>query len=184
MLGAPKGDAPCDRERVLIIAGPNGAGKTSFATEYLPNEASLPNFVNADLIAAGLSPFDPAVAAVRAGRIMLQEIDEHFSHRRSFAFETTLSGRGYLRRIAQWRRNGYSVELNFLTLPSPDVALSRVARRVAQGGHDVAANLVVRRFHAGRDNFQRLYKPIVDAWSEYDNSGPIPILIASGSNHV
>jgi predicted ABC-type ATPase len=90
-------------QRVLIIAGPNGAGKTTFATEFLPNEGACPTFVNVDLIAAGLSPFDPNAAAVRAGRLMLSEIDRHVRRGDSFAFETTLSGRGYLRRIADWR---------------------------------------------------------------------------------
>ena len=95
--------------KVVIIAGPNGAGKTTFAREFLPHEAGLPVFVNADLIAAGLSPFDPESAAIRAGRIMLSEIDAHAKAGRSFAFETTLAGKGYLRRIDSWRGEGYVV---------------------------------------------------------------------------
>ena len=100
--------------RVIIIAGPNGAGKTTFAREFLPNEAGCPVFVNADLIAAGLSPFAPEIAAVQAGRLMLREMARHFAARVSFAFETTLSGRGYLRLIEQWQAAGYRVKLIFL----------------------------------------------------------------------
>lgn len=170
--------------KVYIIAGPNGAGKTSFAREYLPHEGDCPVFVNADLIAAGISPFNPAAAAVRAGRLMLSEIDEHVRYRRSFAFETTLSGRGYLRRVAQWQREGYHVDLAFLTLPTPGAALRRVAHRVSQGGHDVPTDLVVRRFHAGRYNFRQLYQPVVDSWIEYDNSGHTPLVIAEGTGNA
>src|SRR5438094_10207258 len=103
-------------KKVIIIAGPNGAGKTTFASEFLPVEAGLPLFVNADLIAAGLSPFDPDAAAFRAGRIMLSQIDAHAAAGRSFAFETTLAGHTYLHRIERWREDGYVVELIFLAL--------------------------------------------------------------------
>lgn len=174
------GDSDAEMRRMIIIAGPNGAGKTTFARQYLPNEGACPAFLNADLIAAGLSPFDPAVAAVRAGRLMLREIDEHVRRRESFAFETTLSGRGYLRRIAQWRRAGFHVDLAFLTLPTPDAALRRVAQRVLQGGHNVATELVVRRFHLERYNYKNIYRPVVDSWIEYDHSGQTPIVTAEG----
>src|SRR5258707_2932511 len=106
-----------DEKKVIIIAGPNGAGKTTFAREFLPFEAGLPVFVNADLIAAGLSPFDPDAAALRAGRMMLAEIDRHAAAGRSFAFETTLAGHTYLRRINRWREAGFHIELIFLSLP-------------------------------------------------------------------
>ena len=128
--------------RVLIIAGPNGAGKTTFAREFLPNEAGCPVFVNADLIAAGLSPFTPNTAAIRAGRLMLQELARHFAARSSFAFETTLSGRGYLRLIDQWQAAGYRVKLIFLQLASAEEAIGRVAQRVKQGGHDVPVTVI------------------------------------------
>src|SRR2546426_6873027 len=95
--------------KIVIIAGPNGAGKTTFAREFLPNEADCPVFVNADLIAAGLAPFSPEVAAFRAGRLMLKEIENHVRRRDSFAFETTLSGLMYARLIPKWQRIGYSV---------------------------------------------------------------------------
>lgn len=163
--------------RVIIIAGPNGAGKTTFAREFLPNEAGCPVFVNADLIAAGLAPFSPDSAAIQAGRVMLQELARHFAARTSFAFETTLSGRGYLRRIDQWQAAGYRVKLIFLRLASSEEAIARVAQRVSQGGHNIPDEVVRRRFIAGDENFRRLYAPRVDAWALYDNAGPQPKLL-------
>lgn len=165
------------RPRVIIIAGPNGAGKTTFAREFLPNEAGCPLFVNADLIAAGLAPFAPETAAIRAGRLMLEEMARHFAAKESFAFETTLSGRGYLRLIEQWQRTGYRVKLIFLQLASPEEAIARVAQRVAQGGHHVPENVIRRRFAAGLTNFQNLYAHKVDAWMLYDNAGTQPELL-------
>jgi predicted ABC-type ATPase len=166
-----------DDPRVLIIAGPNGAGKTTYAREFLPVDAACPVFVNADLIAAGLSPFAPESAAVRAGRLMLQEIQRHFAARASFAFETTLSGRGYLRLIERWQAAGYRVKLIFLQLDSPEQAIARVVQRVRQGGHDVPELVIRRRFAAGRTNFEKLYAPKVNAWALYDNSGSEPLLL-------
>lgn len=163
--------------RVIIIAGPNGAGKTTFAREFLPNEADCPVFVNADLIAAGLAPFAPETAAIQAGRLMLQELRRHFAARESFAFETTLSGRGYLRLIDQWQAAGYRVKLIFLQLDSAEEAIARVAQRVKQGGHDIPEPVIRRRFAAGRTCFERLYAPKVDAWALYDNAGSKPVLL-------
>ena len=163
--------------RVIVIAGPNGAGKTTFAREFLPNEAGCPVFVNADLIAAGLAPFAPETAALQAGRLMLQEMRRHFLARESFAFETTLAGRGHLRLIEQWQRAGYRVTLIFLQLDSADESIARVAQRVRQGGHHVADDVIRRRFSAGRANFEHLYAPLVDAWALYDNSGTEPVLL-------
>lgn len=163
--------------RVIIIAGPNGAGKTTFAREFLPNEAGCPIFVNADLIAAGLSPFAPETAAIQAGRLMLREMARHFAARVSFAFETTLSGRGHPRSIKQWQAASYRVKLIFLQLASPEEAIARVAQRVKQGGHDVAEAVIRRRFVAGRENLERLYAPEVDAWMLYDNAGIQPVLL-------
>jgi predicted ABC-type ATPase len=160
--------------KVIIIAGPNGAGKTTFAREFLPNEASCPIFINADLIAAGLAPFAPESAAVQAGRLMLQALDRHFAAGVSFAFETTLAGRGYLQAIPRWQAAGYVVELIFLQLGSADEAIARVAQRVRQGGHSVPAATIRRRFAAGLANFHQYYAPIVDAWVLYDNSGQMP----------
>ncbi len=170
------------RKKIIIIAGPNGAGKTSFAKEFLPNEAGCPNFVNADLIAAGLSPFAPEVAAIKAGRLMLAQIYEHVRKGRSFAFETTLSGKMYVQLIPKWRASGYVVKLFFLSLPSVDLAISRVKIRVSQGGHDVPVPVIQRRFAAGIRNFHAIYKNLVDEWALFDNSGPSPQLIEEGVN--
>ena len=168
-------------KRIIIIAGPNGAGKTTFAREYLPQEADCPTFVNADLIAEGLSPFRPDVAAIRSGRVMLSEINRHARAGRSFAFETTLSGLGYVRRIRRWRAGGYRVTLLFLSLPTPEDAIARVEERVAKGGHNVSEEVIRRRFASGWRNFTRIYRREVDEWSWYDNSGREPFLIESGS---
>ena len=165
------------QRKVIIIAGPNGAGKTTFAREFLPNEASCPIFVNADLIAAGLAPFAPQAAAVQAGRLMLEELERHFRARRSFAFETTLSGRAYLHHIRRWQQAGYWVELIFLQLGSADEAVGRVQQRVRQGGHDIPEPVIRRRFEAGLANFRQHYAPAVDAWALYDNSGEMPVLL-------
>lgn len=166
-----------DKPRIIIIAGPNGAGKTTFAREFLPSEAACPVFVNADLIAAGLAPFAPESASLQAGRLMLQELARYAAARASFAFETTLSGRGYLRSIRGWQRAGYSVKLVFLQLASADEAIARVAQRVRQGGHNIPEEVIRRRFVAGRENFERLYAPLVDSWVRYDNAGDIPVVI-------
>ena len=134
-------------------------------------------FVNADLIAAGLAPFAPEAAALRAGRLMLQELERHFAARPSFAFETALSGRGYLRQINLWRTAGYKVKLIFLQLDTPEEAIARVAQRVRQGGHHVPETVIRRRFASGKHNFTDLVSCTVDAWVLYDNSGPAPVLL-------
>lgn len=167
-------------KKIIIIAGPNGAGKTTFAGEFLPNEADCPNFVNADLIAAGLAPFVPDTAAFRAGRVMITEIHNHIRLGESFAFETTLSGRHYAQLIPHWQSSGYRVKLFFLKLVSPELAIARVRQRVRSGGHNVQEPVIRRRFAAGLRNFSALYKPIVDEWALYDNSGPTPLLLKEG----
>ena len=158
-------------KRVLIIAGPNGAGKTTFAREFLPQDADSPVFINADLIAAGIAPFEPQKAALRAGRLMLEEMRRYFEAGESFAFETTLSGRAYVRLIRQWRDAGYHVKLIFLSLKSPEEAIARVAARVQLGGHHVPEHVIRRRFRAGMVNFRSVYVPLADTWILYDNSG-------------
>lgn len=167
-------------QRIIIIAGPNGAGKSTFAREFLPNEAGCPVFVNADLIAAGLSPFAPEKAALRAGRLMLEEIQRHVATRESFAFETTLSGRGYAHLIPEWQQVGYAVHLVFLRLPDVELAIQRVAVRVAQGGHDIPPETIRRRFIKGWQNFAGLYRPLVDSWQVFDNSGEDAVLMEEG----
>jgi predicted ABC-type ATPase len=169
-----------DEKKIVIIAGPNGAGKTTFAIEFLPNEADCPAFVNADLIAAGIAPFQPEKLAIRAGKLMLEEIKTHVLKGESFAFETTLSGRGYGRMIPEWQAIGYRVKLIFLSLPNVEMAIERVATRVAQGGHDVPEAIIKRRFEAGIRNFNKIYKSLVDAWTLYDNSGEAPDMLEQG----
>ena len=167
-------------KKILIIAGPNGAGKTSFATEFLPNEADCPSFVNADSIAAGLSPFRPSSVEYRASRLMIETIHGYAARGESFAFETTLGGRGYIRWIPLWRERGYHVKLFFLQMPTPEMAVTRVRQRVSEGGHDVPEAVVRRRFHAGWSNFELIYRDLVDEWVLYDNSGSSPVLLAKG----
>ncbi len=170
-------------KKIIIIAGPNGAGKTTFAREYLPNEADCPVFVNADLIAAGIAPFLPGTVALRAGRQMLEEINNHARKGRSFAFETTLSGRGYIRKIRQWRTDGYRVNLIFLSLASPGEAVRRVHLREQQGGHPIPEAVILRRFHAGLRNFHDIYRHCVDHWQHFDNSGAGLVLKDEGGDN-
>ena len=166
------------RPRCIIIAGPNGAGKTTFAREFLPKDVGVLNFVNADLIAAGLSPLKPDLAARAAGRIMLSELDRLSKAGEDFAFETTLSGKTYIERIKQWKKSGYRIEIVFLKLDSHGIALRRVANRVSQGGHNVPKADVIRRFKRGWPNFERTYRTIADRWWLYDASGDAPVLLA------
>lgn len=168
--------------KIVIIAGPNGAGKTTFAREFLPHEANCPDFINADLIAAGLSPFRPEAAAFRAGRLMLEEMHEKIHHCKSFSFETTLSGKTYLKLLKECRAASYHLLLVFLSLPTADMAVARVAARVAQGGHNVPENDIRRRFDAGLKNFHDSYRHAVDSWTLYDNSGNVPKIIERGTN--
>jgi predicted ABC-type ATPase len=171
---------PRAQKKIVIIAGPNGAGKTTFAKAFLPTEAGCADFVNADYIAGGLSPFAPERAAIAAGRIMLQQIASKVQAGKSFAFETTLAGLNYARHIPDWRNRGYNVKLIFLGLPSADLSVSRVRSRVGQGGHDVPEETVRRRFDAGLRNFNEIYRDLVDSWALYDNSGSKPRLLDEG----
>ena len=169
---------------VYVIAGPNGAGKTRFATEFLPEFVDCREFVNADLIAAGLSPFAPERQAMRAGRLLLARIGELAKARQDFAFETTLAGRGYLKLLSDLRQSRYEIILLFLWLPNADAAVARVANRVLQGGHDVPESTIRRRYLAGLGNFFRNYAPLVNAWHLYDGSRLPPLLIASGAAEI
>ena len=169
-----------NQPRVIILAGPNGAGKTTFAQEYLPNEADCPIFINADLIAAGLAPFGPESAAIKAGKLMLAEMNSNFLARNNFAIETTLSGRAHANHIKNWRQSGYRVKIIFLKLCTVDVAIERVAQRVAHGGHQIPQDTIRRRFEKGLWNLEHLYQPIVDSWSVFNNSGDKAVLHSWG----
>lgn len=166
--------------RCIVIAGPNGAGKTTFAREYLPREAGVIRFVNADLIASGLSPLRPELAARQGGRLVLTELERLVKAREDFAFESTLSGRTYLRLMTRWRARGYRIELVFLSLPSVELALQRIAARVRQGGHDVPRADVIRRFERSWVNFHSVYRTVADRWAVYDNAGDTPQLLEVG----
>ena len=165
-------------KNVYIIAGPNGSGKTTFANEFLPKYAKCPNFVNADLIAQGLSPFFPRAAAIKAGRLVLEQIRSLAEKNADFAFETTLSGKSYLRLLTTLKKKGYAINLFFLWIPNVELALSRIKDRVAAGGHDVPSLDVKRRFHRGIYNFFKYYRPLSDTWLLFNNADATPRLIA------
>lgn len=160
-----------------IIAGPNGAGKTTFALEYLPQMAQCSRFVNADLIAAGLSPLAPEQAIPAASRLFLQEIDTCIKQRVDFAFETTLAGRGYLQRIKRLRADGWRVVLIYLALPSAEMSLMRVTERVAHGGHSIPTADIERRFPRSLHNLFHEFAGVVDSCECFLNldNQPVPV---------
>ncbi len=166
--------------RCIIIAGPNGAGKTTFAREFLLRETGVIHFVNADLIAGGLSPLRPELAARQAGRLVLMELTRLAKDREDFSFESTLSGRTYLRLLTEWKIVGYHITIIFLSLTSPQLALQRIASRVRQGGHDIPRADVLRRFQRSWDNYHGLYRPLAHSWAVYDNSCDAPKLLEEG----
>ncbi|HLX68732.1 MAG TPA: Zeta toxin family protein [Verrucomicrobiae bacterium] len=184
---SPEGNVPIKMRhssskspRCIIIAGPNGAGKTTFAREFLPKDARVIHFVNADLIAGGLSPLRPELATLAGGRLFLAELDRLARARVDFAFESTLSGLVYLNRLKRWKSSGYHIEISYLRLSSPRLGIRRIAARVKQGGHHVPRADVLRRFNRSWLNFQRYYCPLADAWAVYDNSGKHPVLLEQG----
>lgn len=158
------------KPRLFIIAGCNGAGKTTASFTVLPEMLDVHEFVNADEIAKGLSPFNPESVAIQAGRLMIDRVLYLLKEGIDFAFETTLATRSYTRLIERAQRRGYFVTLLFFSLPTPEQAVKRVAQRVSQGGHNIAMDVIYRRFTAGLYNFFHLYTPIVDYWAMYDNS--------------
>jgi len=164
---------------VYIVAGPNGAGKSTFARLFLPDYADCKEFVNADLIAAGLSPFNPESLAIEAGRLMLERIETLARSRVDFGFETTLAGRSQVSLITRLRDDGYRVHLFFLWLPTPELALERVHDRVLAGGHLVPEETVRRRLTRGISNFFHLYQQLLDSYLIFDNSGASPRLVAA-----
>lgn len=163
---------------VYIIAGSNGSGKTTFAKQFLPEYVHCTKFVNADLIATGLSPFNPALAAIKAGKLVLEQIEEYSSQFVDFAFETTLSGKSYAIQIKKLKEVGYRVHMFFLWVPSPNLSISRIKERVLEGGHHVPSEDVKRRFKRSIVNFFDLYEPLLDSWMMFDNSQVSPQLIA------
>jgi len=169
-------------KNVYIIAGPNGSGKTTFATMFLPDYVKCPNFVNADLIAQGLAPFEPRSAAIKAGKLVLQQIHEFAERGVEFAFETTLSGKSYVSLLAGLKTKGYGLHLFFLWIPSPELAIERIKDRVMEGGHNVPVEDVRRRFVRGINNFFKLYESLFDTWTLFDNSRAKPVLIAKRKN--
>jgi predicted ABC-type ATPase len=164
------------------MAGPNGSGKTTFAKLFLPDYVNCPNFVNADLIALGLAPFEPRAAAIKAGKLVLQQIHEYARRGVDFSFETTLSGKSYVSLLAELKSKGYALHLFFLWIPSPELAIARIKERVREGGHHVPAEDVRRRFARGINNFFTLYEPLLDSWTLFDNSKAKPVLIAKRRN--
>ena len=171
-----------NRPRALIIAGPNGAGKTTFAREFLVSEGVCPVFLNADLIAAGLAPLHPDSAASKAMRLMASELRECVAQRQDFSVETTLAGRTYLSLIPVWQSAGYHVKLIFLRLDDVELAIQRVRLRVILGGHDIPVDTIRRRFVRGWENFQKLYRPIADAWQLFDANQFPPVLMDEGAH--
>jgi predicted ABC-type ATPase len=166
--------------RVAVIAGINGAGKTTASRDILQRVLKIPTFVNADTIARGLSAFDPEAEAVRAGRVMLDWLDELAQARRDFAFETTLAARSYAGWLAGLKARGYEVHLYYFWLDSPDTAIARVAVRVQAGGHHIPEATIRQRYSKSTRNFFELYRPLCNAWRVYDNSGDQSRFIAYG----
>jgi predicted ABC-type ATPase len=166
--------------RCIVIAGPNGAGKTTFAKGFLPKVAKVIHFVNADSIAAGISPLKPEMAALAAGRLFLSELDRLSQAHLDFAFESTLSGIAHADRLRRIKDLGYQIDIHYLKLNSEKLALNRIAARVKQGGHFVPKADVIRRFERSWRNFEKIYKQLADFWAVYDNSGSTPNLLQSG----
>lgn len=163
---------------IIVFGGPNGAGKTTAAFKLLPKQLDTREFVNADEIAAGLSPFDPENSALAAGRVMLQRLQELARAGNNFAFETTCSGRGHMRFLKRCRALGYRLTLAFYWLPSPNTAIARVAQRVREGGHRIPEDVIRRRYVAGLRNMRHFYLPIVHTAFIFDNSDDNGILVA------
>lgn len=168
-------------KKLFIIAGCNGAGKTTASYTILPEILDCREFVNADEIARGLSPFQPEKAGIDAGRLMLTRIKGFLEAGKTFAFETTLSTKSYVNLLAEAKKTDYEITLLFFWLNSPELAVSRVKIRVEEGGHPIPENVIRRRYESGLSNFFKLYLPIVDNWMLIDNSGEPYEIIAEGS---
>ena len=166
------------KPNLYIIAGPNGAGKTTFARKFLPDYAKCLEFVNVDLIANGISPFDPERAALRAGRIMLEQIHSLAQRRLDFGFETTLSGKAYIKLLQKMKKGGYLIHIFSLWINDVELALERIRLRVRNGGHHIPEDIVRRRFGRSLPNFLGSYKTLADSWTIFDNSGDVPKMVA------
>jgi predicted ABC-type ATPase len=167
--------------QLIVIAGPNGAGKTTLAPFLLRDQLGVLEYVNADPIAQGLSGFDPASVAVKAGRVMLSRLHHLAEQRKTFAFESTLAAKHYAGWVKKLRDGGYAFQLMFLWLRSANLAVQRVRERVQAGGHHVPEQVIRRRYAAGVRNFSKLYQPLANTWAVYDNSdSPSPLMIAQG----
>ena len=167
-------------KHIYIISGPNGAGKTTASYTVLPKILQCKEFVNADEIARGLSPFNPESVAIEAGRLMLKRISDLLQRNESFSIETTLSTRSYFRLVEKAHSQGYDVTLLFFWLKSPQQAIERVAERVAKGGHDIPKDIIVRRYWEGLDNLFKIYMPIVDTWILVNNGETPRSIVATG----
>lgn len=165
---------------LYIVAGCNGAGKTTASITILPEILNCKEFVNADEIAKGLSPFNPESVAIDAGRLMLQRINILIEGNDSFAIETTLSTRSYAKLVEQAHQRGFKVQLLFFWLPTPEHAIERVAQRVSEGGHNIPTDVIRRRYQSGIENLFRIYMPIVDSWMLIENQSNPRVIIAKG----
>lgn len=166
---------------LYIIAGCNGAGKTTASFTVLPEMLNCDEFINADEIARGLSPFNPEKSAIEASRLMLTKIDQLIKKQKDFAFETTLSSRSFIKTIETARKYNYQITLIFFWLDSVDLAIDRVKARVMEGGHHIPKDVIIRRYYSGIYNLFRLYMPVCDYWMIFNNSISNPVLIAEGN---
>lgn len=171
------------KKQLYIISGCNGAGKTTASYTVLPDVLECKEFVNADEIAKGLSPFNPESMAIEAGRLMLKRIDELLAAKVSFSIETTLATRSYTRLIKRAQSEGYKVSLIYFWLNSPELAVNRVLQRVNEGGHNVPLDVIYRRYQAGINNLFQIYMPCVDYWLLADNSVSPRVIVAEGTRH-
>lgn len=174
---------PTPTPTIYLIAGCNGAGKTTFAKEFLPKEVKCLRFLNADEIARGLSPLKPSAGAVQAARLLLTQVDDCLRRRETFALESTLSGKTYIRLFRRARQLGYEIELHYLWLSSPAQAIARVRQRVKLGGHHVPASDIRRRFKRSLTHLVDDYLSLATRWAVWDSRGLPAKRLAISSTH-
>ena len=170
-----------DIPTIYVLAGPNGSGKTTLARDFLPDGIHCLNFLNADLLAQGLSPLDPTLAAMRAGRMLLREFDHNIANKISFGIETTLSGLSYLDRFRDAKERGFCLKFYYIWVGSTALSIERIRQRVTKGGHHVPDEDVIRRFGRSIRHFFNHYRPLADEYGVFDNRGLGPVLIAHGN---